>query len=83
MTDQEKSLHRDDCRRGAALVVHHARGDVDGINAILQEAAEADRVSDLFIALLDLYQTLVPELRTELAIKLLSATVTKIAGTPL
>jgi hypothetical protein len=83
MTEQEKSDARDDCRRAAALVIHHARGDVDGINAILQEAAEADRVTQLFIAVLDLYQTLLPELRTQVAIGLLSNWVAKIAGTPL
>ncbi len=78
MTDQ--ALIRDDCRRAAAIVVHHARSDVEGINAILREAAEADRVTPLFVAVLDLYQTLLPELRTEPAMKLLSVWVTRIAG---
>ncbi len=78
MTDQ--ALVRDDCRRAAAIVVHHARVDVEGVNAILREAAEADRVTPLFVAVLDLYQTLLPELRTPAAMKLLSAWVTRIAG---
>ena len=78
MTDQ--ALVRDDCRRAAAIVVHHARADLEGINAILREAAEADRVTPLFLAVLDLYQTMLPELRTEASMKLLSAWVTRIAG---
>ncbi len=77
MTDDDC---RDDCRRAAALVVHHARADVEGINAILREAAEADRVTPLFLAVLDLYQAMLPELRTETAMKLLSVWVTRIAG---
>jgi hypothetical protein len=83
MTPEEKSDTRDDCRRAAALVVHHARADIAGINYILQEAAEADRITPLFVAVLDLFQTLLPELRTETAISLLSTWVAKIAGTPL
>ena len=78
MTD--RALIRDDCRRAAAIVVHHARADLEGINAILQEADECDRVTQLFLAVLDLYQTLLPELRTEVAMKLLSAWVSRLAG---
>lgn len=80
MNEQEKSDTRDDCQRAAALVIHHARADLDGINAVLQEAAEADRATQLYLALLDLYQYLVPEVRTELGMKMLGDTVTRLAG---
>lgn len=76
----EQEMVRDDCRRAAALVTHHARGDLAGINAILQEAVEADRVSPLFLSVLALYEVIVPELRTEAAIALMSEWVVKIAG---
>lgn len=69
-----------DCRRAAALVAHHGNNNVDGINAVLQEAAEADRVTQLFLAILDLYQTIVPALYTKLGMQALSQTVLDIAN---
>ncbi len=68
-----------DCRRAACLVTHHGRDNLEGINAILQEAVETDRVTPLIIAVLDLYQFLIPELRTEFGMKIMSDAVVRLA----
>lgn len=57
-----------DCRRAMALISHHAVGDQAGITAIIDEAENADRATQLFIALLDAYRAIVPLLRTDSSI---------------
>jgi hypothetical protein len=54
-----------DCRRASALVLNYGRRDHAGVNAILQESAEADRVTDLILATLTLFQSVVPILITD------------------
>ncbi len=81
MSPEEKALVRDDCQRAAALVVHHSRNDADGFNVCLQEAVAADRATQLYIAILDLYASLLPELRTPIAQHFLADWVTRSAGT--
>lgn len=69
-----------DRRRAAAAVVHYAKHNLDGINAVLQEAAEADRITPMFLALLDVYDQMVPELRTDLGMSFLSSHIMRMAG---
>lgn len=54
-----------DCRRASALVLNYGRRDHAGVNAILQESAEVDRVTDLIVATLSLFQSVVPVFVTE------------------
>ncbi|GJF17740.1 hypothetical protein NGTWS0302_16920 [Mycolicibacterium cyprinidarum] len=54
-----------DQRRATALVCHYGRNNLDGINAILAEASEADRVVPLIGATLSLHAHIVPILYTE------------------
>lgn len=49
-----------DYRRAAALIAHHA--NADGVNAILADAAQARRCRELVLALVGLYQMLLPQL---------------------
>jgi hypothetical protein len=51
-----------DYRRAAAIIAHHARGDGDGVNAILADAANHKRCSELVIAILGLYELAVPHI---------------------
>lgn len=68
-----------DCRRAAALVAHYGQANLDGINAILTEAAEADRVTQLILAVLNLYSFLIPELRTPAAMQWMTRAVIHLA----
>jgi hypothetical protein len=73
------NTYASDMRRAAALVVHHSRANSDGCNEILQEALEADRISELIVAILDLYQTLIPVMHTPLGVTALNGTVLQVA----
>lgn len=69
-----------DCRRAMALIGHHNAGpDFDGINHIIGEANDAGRGTHLFLALLDAYQHIVPQLRTKDAVACLTDAVNLIA----
>lgn len=80
LTPEQVSELAGDRRRAAAAVVHYGRNNYDGVNAVLREAAEADRVSPFILALLDMYDQLVPELRSELGMSFMSSHVLRIAG---
>ena len=68
-----------DCRRAAALISHHGQSNLVGVNAVLQEAVEADRITPLILGMLDLYQTIVPVIYTRLGMQALSAAVIDLA----
>ncbi|WP_369321546.1 hypothetical protein [Mycobacterium adipatum] len=53
-----------DARRAMALISHHTRGHQPGINAIIREAVDADRATELLLAVLDAYPPIVNVLRT-------------------
>lgn len=80
MSHEEQTAVAGDCRRAAALVAHNSQGNIDGFNAVLREAAEADRVTPLFSALLDLFEFLLPELRSEAGIATLRQGIARLAG---
>lgn len=71
MNDELKAQLASDRRRAAAAIIHFGQGNFDGVNAVLQESAEADRVSPFIIGLLDLYNDLMPALHTPLGMGLL------------
>ena len=54
-----------DGRRATSLVVHFGHTYLEGINAILAEAVETNRVTPLFVAVLDLHAGIIPILITE------------------
>jgi hypothetical protein len=64
-----------DCRRAARLVIRHDRRDAPGINAVLKEAAEADRVTELVVGLLSLYSSLMPMLYSQLGLQVLQRSI--------
>lgn len=51
-----------DFRRAAALIVHQSRGDGEGVIAVLNDAAAAKRCAELVLAVVHLYELLVPHL---------------------
>lgn len=53
-----------DARRAMALISHHTRGHQPGINSVIREAVDADRATELLLAVLDSYPPLVNALRT-------------------
>ncbi|WNG95295.1 hypothetical protein [Mycobacterium sp. ITM-2016-00318] len=57
-----------DARRAAALIAHYSVANVEGCNLILKEANDEQRVTNLIQAILDVYQTIVPLLHTELGV---------------
>lgn len=60
MTNPEAS----DNRRATALVCHFGRQNSEGVNAVLAETIEANRVTPLIISVLDLHAGIVPILVT-------------------
>ncbi|ULN34187.1 hypothetical protein [Mycolicibacterium smegmatis] len=51
-----------DFRRAAALVAHQSRGDGLGVISVLNEAAAARRCAELLLAVVELYELVVPHL---------------------
>lgn len=65
-----KELHADR-RRATAALLHYAEDNYPGIQAIVAEAKEADRVGPLFLMLLDLFTTFMPGIEEEQGKKML------------
>lgn len=53
-----------DNRRAATLTVHYGRGDTAGVNAVLEETVAVDRVTALYLAVLNLHREVIPKLYT-------------------
>lgn len=53
-----------DLRRAGVFIKHHAAHDRDGMNAILTETVEAHRETEFITAILDTFDTIVPQLVT-------------------
>lgn len=71
----EKEDGDQDCRRAALLVIRHDRRDAPGINTVLKDAAEADRVTELVVGLLSLYSSLMPMLYSQLGLEVLQRSI--------
>ncbi|RIT84232.1 hypothetical protein D2E82_03240 [Mycobacteroides abscessus] len=69
-----------DIRRAARLIAHHGNSNVDGVNSVLEDAAEADRVTELVLALLNLYETILPALYAPTGLRALQQTVLDFAA---
>jgi hypothetical protein len=74
------TLQPADHRRAAALIVHFGQGDTEGMAAIFREVNEDARLTELMLAVLSLYNEMVPEVRTQLGMSLLSSYVMRLAG---
>ena len=53
-----------DNRRAATLTIHYGRGDTAGVNAVMEETIAVDRVTALYLAVLNLHAVLIPKLHT-------------------
>jgi hypothetical protein len=62
-----------DARRAAALIIHRRRSDTGGVAALLEEANGAHRMTELVLAVLDLYRNAIEELRTDNGINLIAS----------
>lgn len=65
---QAPSEPRPDRHRAARIIVAHASNNVDGINAVLAEAAEARAVTELITAILELFGVACSPLYTPLGL---------------
>ncbi|BBY61155.1 hypothetical protein [Mycolicibacterium sarraceniae] len=78
MTNHEAAA---DSRRAAALILHYSHRRTDGCNEVLAEAVQAARITELIMALCDLFQHIVPALVTQLGMACLSGLVVDMANT--
>lgn len=69
-----------DARRAAAFVCHYGSGNTDGMHAILKEAAESKRGIELLLAVVQMYDEIVPVIHSEFGLQILSRQVMKLAG---
>jgi hypothetical protein len=69
-----------DNRRAATLTVHYGRGDTAGVNAVLAETVDVDRVTALYLAVLNLHREVIPKLYTVDGLACLTDLVYTLAG---
>lgn len=69
-----------DIRRASALILHHDKGDQVGFNHILIETAEVNRVTPLVIAILRVYQFVLPALHTPLGMSMVQDSIMQLAA---
>lgn len=74
------NLAATDCRRATALVVHYGTENRDGVNALLQETAEDERVTEMLLSLLGLFDNVIPQLHTQLGMTCLSDVLLQLAN---
>ena len=67
----DETTQDQDCRRAARLIICHNERDTDGINTVLNEAADAERVSELLVGLLSLFSNFLPILYSQLGLEVL------------
>lgn len=82
MTNPQKpiTVEAGDLRRAAALTVHYGRSNDDGVKAVFAETAEAQRVMQLILAMLQMNDEIVPLLYTPDGLAILSRHVLRLAG---
>ncbi len=56
-TEAEAATH---ARRAAAIYVHHSRRDSAGLNAVFSELQDGDDATSLLLALLSMFEEIVP-----------------------
>lgn len=64
-----------DCARAARLIVAHSERDTTAYKAVLQDAAEADRVADTIVGILGVFRAFVPLLYSELGLAVLQRSI--------
>jgi hypothetical protein len=69
-----------DVRRAAALLDCHGRTDITGLNNVLLDAADTGRPTQLVVALLDLYEHLLPELSSNTGTRWLNRCISNFAN---
>lgn len=68
-----------DVRAAAGLIAHHANDNTEAYIAVLSDADEDDRVTELVLAVLNLYETLLPALYAPTGLQALQQTVVDFA----
>lgn len=70
MTEHSIDIDAADARRALAAITHNLDGNGEGLATILREANTEGRRIELVLALLNVFDHLLPELRTPLGIEL-------------
>lgn len=73
MTEYASQPGPTDARNAAALILHRRNADEQGVVAILAEAAETGRQTELLLAVMDLYRMAIAELRSDAGIALMAS----------
>ncbi|KUI43919.1 hypothetical protein AU197_21175 [Mycobacterium sp. IS-1590] len=68
-----------DARRAALLICHYSQGSAEGCNAVLKDAADANRVTNFILAICDVYAAIVPLLHSELGVTAIQGCIAKMA----
>ncbi len=66
-------------RRAASMLIHYARADHEGFNAVVSELDTGEDVRNLLLAILALFQSLLPVLMTPSGIALVELVVMDLA----
>ena len=77
-----RSTNAGDNRRAATLTVHYGRGDTAGVNAVMEETIAVDRVTALYLAVMNLHAMVIPKLHTVDGLACLTELVYTLAGDP-
>lgn len=80
MSEPIVKLTPGDLRRAAALVVHYGQDSPQGVAAILEETAEENRAAALVLAIVSMYDEIVPAIHTDTGLQILSRHVMQLAG---
>jgi hypothetical protein len=78
MTD-EPVITAADAHRAARLMCHYSEGSAEGCIAIPKDAADANRVTNFILAIVDVFATIVPVLHSELGVTAIQGCIGKIA----
>lgn len=76
------STNAGDNRRAATLTVHYGRGDTAGVNAVLEETVATNRITALYLAVMNLHREVIPKLLTVDGLGCLTELVHTLAGDP-
>ncbi len=66
-------------RQAAALLVHFARADHEGFNAVVSEVSTGEQMRDLLLGVLGLFATVLPALMTPAGVGLVERMIADLA----
>jgi len=68
------------CRQAAALLIHQLRRDPEGVYAVIDEITDRRQMTALLLAMLGMFENLIPPILTPTAIVEITQIVADLAG---